>query len=190
MKNQKPRATVSDRTTTRSSENSTSDPYERIIQLELQVQELTTQLNEVTRENERLQDVVVKLDEINRKMVVDLMKELSQRSQEVRRRRSSSGLDSVQEESQNSLETDDESESERKTSELGVKDRFDLWDDKKSMAVRHARNPSSSRPIAPYSRKGHTRENSAASSVPSHSRQSSRANPKIPTEKNSECSLM
>lgn len=64
------------------------DPYERIRQLEQELADLQEAYDEVLEENERLQDAVVKLDEINRKMVIDLMKELSSRSQEMTRRRS------------------------------------------------------------------------------------------------------
>lgn len=69
--------------------DSSVDLYLRIEDLEKQVESLSGRLKDTLTENKRLQDAVVRLDEINRKMVVDLMKELSARSHESQRKRSS-----------------------------------------------------------------------------------------------------
>jgi hypothetical protein len=64
------------------------DSKSTIRELELRIEELEKDLSEKIEENARLQEAVIKLDEINRKMVVDLMKELSARSQEMQRKQS------------------------------------------------------------------------------------------------------
>jgi hypothetical protein len=138
------------------------DSKTRIKELEQELKDMQSKLDEVLEENARLQEAVVKLDEINRKMVVDLMKELSARTQDVHRKASTATIEEdgdEEDEHDSNAGSEEEAADDPKVRRLSsqadgnrasIKKRFSMWNEEQAAQGADSHAPAPAKPAVTH----------------------------------------